>query len=780
MKKKWRLVLACISIITFSFSQPKTIVVKDGKWTFQLYATNIIKATYQPKGYLTNENISDAVILKPKASATIAAHVNGDTIFIGGVKLMATHPTGEYRGFNFILEDKEKIFGGGERALPFNRRGYKFNLYNSPAYGYGEGAENLNYSVPFFTSSNGYGLLFDNPSKGYVDIGKSNTNLFEYETCSGELNVYIIMGKDYKEILSSYHQLTGTQPLPPRWALGNLMSRFGYSSQAQVTDIVGKMKAEKIPMDAVIFDLFWFGDSIKNTLGNLDWVNKTKWPDPVSMIHNFKSQGIKTILITEPFIVKTSLTYLQSKPFLAVDSVGKTYTLTNFYFGNGGLVDLFRKDARDWFWKFYKKQMINGVEAWWGDLGEPETHPSDMYHNLKDLGYKRLFKADEVHNIYGHNWTKMLYQKYAVEYPNKRLFSLNRSGFAGTQRYGIFPWSGDVGRNWSGLRAQLPVMLGMSMSGIPYAHADAGGFAGGEGDNELYVRWLQFASFTPIFRPHGTALYELDQSAFSFPSEPALIKEPYRTMAKAAINRRYKMLPYNYTLSYRQAKYGEPLVRPLYYQFSNDTIATKTEDEMMWGNQLLIAPVLQKGETSRKVYLPAGNWYYDGGNSIISGENYIDLTVTLNDLPVFVKAGSIIPMEAGTDFQNTRDLNNDAYLEWNYYSSELPTEYTLYEDDGESKNAIASGQYELITVKAIPGKNGIQFKVNSNNGNYKGKPGVRKMSVTIHNTLHPYNQLFINGLLIKSADAVKISDDKMEVSLNFNFSGKPLQIELMP
>lgn len=778
MKKKWGLAVVCISIITFAFSQTKTIVVKDGKWTFQLYTSNIIKATYQPKGYLTSENISDAVILKPKTSAPIAVHANGDTMIIGEIKLVAIHPTGEYRGFNFILKDNEKIFGGGERALPFNRRGYKFNLYNAPAYGYGEGAENLNYSVPFFTSSNGYGLLFDNPSKGYVDIGKNNKDVFEYETCSGELNVYIIMGKNYKEILSSYHQLTGTQPLPPRWALGNLMSRFGYSSQTQVTDIVEKMKAEKIPLDAVIFDLFWFGDSIKGTLGNLDWVNKTKWPDPVGMIQNFKSQGIKTILITEPFIVKTSLTYLQSKPFLAVDSVGKTYDLTNFYFGNGGLVDLFRKDARDWFWKFYKKQMINGVEDWWGDLGEPETHLSDMYHNLKDLGYKRLFKADEVHNIYGHNWTKMLYQKYAVEYPNKRLFSLNRSGFAGTQRYGIFPWSGDVGRNWSGLRAQLPVMLGMSMSGIPYAHADAGGFAGGEGDEELYVRWLQFASFTPIFRPHGTALYEIDKQAFSFPSEPALIKEPYRAMAKAAIDRRYKMLPYNYTLSYRQAKYGEPLVRPLYYQFSNDTLAAKTEDEMMWGDQMLVAPVLQKGETSRKVYLPAGEWYYDGGNSTISGSNYIDLSVNLNDLPVFVKAGSIIPMEAGTGFQNTKDLNNNASMEWDYYSSALPTEYTLYEDDGESKNAIASGQYELITLKTIPGKDGFQFQVSSNNGNYKGKPTVRKMTIIIHNPHHAYNQLLINGILNKSADAVKFSDDQMKASFNFNFSGKSLKIEL--
>jgi oligosaccharide 4-alpha-D-glucosyltransferase len=691
------------------YSQTKTVQLSTGKWTFQQYTTHIIKVTYQPKGYSTNENISDAVILKSTVLNPTLVKINGDTITIGNARLVGTHQTNEYRGFRFLLREGERISGGGERALPLDRRGYRLNLYNAPAYAYGEGTENLNYSVPFFTSSNGYGLLFDNPAKGYVDIGKSNTSLLEYGTCSGELNVYILSGNDYKDILSSYCQLTGTQPLPPRWALGNLMSRFGYTSQSQVTEIAAKMNAAKIPFDAVIFDLFWFGDSIKGTIGNLNWVNKTKWPDPAGMIRDFRKNGINTILITEPYIVKSSLTYTQSKPFLAVDSTGKTYDLADFYFGNGGLIDLFRKDARDWFWQYYKKQMNNGVEAWWGDLGEPERHPADLYHNLRDLGYKRLFKADEVHNIYGHNWTKMLYMKYAAEYPNKRLFSLNRSGFAGTQRYSIFPWSGDVGRTWSGFRAQLPVMLGMSMSGIPYAHSDAGGFAGGEGDNELFVRWLQFADFSPILKPHGTAVYEVDKQAFSFPSEAALIEEPYREIARQAILRRYQMLPYNYTLSYRQAKYGEPLVRPLYYEYSKDNIAVTTEDELLWGDEILVAPVIHKGETSRKVYLPAGEWYYEGSNSLLLGGSYLDWSVRLTDIPVFIKAGSIIPLAPIGAISNTKDLKNDTSLVWHYYTSAQPSDYTLYEDDGESKNALSSHQYELITFKVRPTGTGYRF-----------------------------------------------------------------------
>lgn len=587
--------LVCsLFLYAIAFTQPTMVQVTDGQWRFTQYPLGIVKASFRPAQYATNENISDAVTAKAISTTHIPFIRKGDTLCIGHATIVSTHQTNEYRGFRFLLQENEMVFGGGERALPLNRRGYKFNLYNAPAYGYGEGTENLNYSVPFFTTSNGYGLFFDNPSKGYVDIGKSNQNIFEYGACSGELNVYIIPGKDYPEILANYYKLTGTQPLPPRWALGNLMSRFGYTSEAQVKEIASKMQQQHIPFDAIIFDLFWFGDSIQQTLGNLDWINKTKWPDPKQMIANFRKQDIHTILVTEPYVVKRSINYRSSVQYLATDSMGKAFDIPNFYFGNGGLIDLFRNDAKNWFWLFYKKQMDNGVEAWWGDLGEPETHPAALYHNLKDHGFNRLFKADEVHNMFGHNWTKMLFEKYAIDYPNKRLFSLNRSGFAGTQRYSIFPWSGDVSRSWTGLSAQLPVMLGMSMSGIPYAHADAGGFAGGEGDNELYVRWLQFAQYTPVFRPHGTALYEVDKQAFSFPSEPALIAEPYRSIVRNVVYHRYQLLPYNYTLSYRQTKYGEPLVRPLYFQFNRDTALAKIQDEFMWGNSILVARYSKK------------------------------------------------------------------------------------------------------------------------------------------------------------------------------------------
>lgn len=769
--------------------------VSAGEYNIISYTNNIIKVTFYPKEYTKGENISDAVVLAPiNYRNTHPLKLSGDTLmFIRDSLKIFYHQYKDGKGFGFLLKNGEMIFGGGERALPLNRRGYRLSLYNNPWYGYGEGADNLNYSVPFITSSKGYGLFFDNPSKSYLDIGKTNKEVLEYGASSGEINVYVIFG-DYQTILQSYHKLTGTQPLPPRWAFGNLMSRFGYTSEAQVKGILQKMKNENIPVDAVIFDLFWFGDSIKNTLGNLDWINKNKWPNPKKMIADFKKEGIQTILVTEPYFVEASKNYQASKKYLAVDSSGKNpYYLTDFYFGHGGLIDIFRKDAQQWFWQFYKKQMQNGVEAWWGDLGEPERHPSNMYHNLKDIGYNRLFKADEVHNIYGHNWTKMLYNYYAKEYPNKRLFSLNRSGFAGSQRYSIFPWTGDVSRSWSGLRAQLPVLLGMSMSGVPYVHSDAGGFAGGKGDNELYVRWLQFAAFTPIFRPHGTALYEKDTAAFSFPSEAALIDEHYRGYAKASIRTRYQMMPYNYSLAYQQAKYGKPLMAPLYYHFSNDTTASNIQDEYMWGENILVAPILEKGIAEKKYYLPKGSWFNPKTFSLVDGGKWYTDKINIWDFPAFYKEGSFITMLDFKTIDKELQITNSnridrSHLLITYIESENKSSFELYDDDGKSKNSLETGKYELITFTSSGKKTStLKLNINSSNGSYIGKPLSREFKfLVISKTKSRITKILINGKPLKE---VFKTDDLTEntyvnppmgfIGFEIKFNGKPLEIQII-
>ncbi len=774
-----RLLLLCFLFSAFSsFAQ----VTRTPQGYFQVtpFAPNIVRVKFVPNDSARTEQISDAVILKPSvAKANVDLRFEWPSLVLNNGQVRIAYQNSSDRGFRIGLQKDEKIFGGGERALPLNRRGFRLELYNAPAYGYGEGEARLNYSVPFITSSKGYGLFFNNPAKGVLDIGKANPDELVWSTVSGALEVYVIFGS-YTEILRSYHRLTGTQPLPPRWAMGNLMSRFGYTSEEQVQSVLRRMQEEKLPVDAIIFDLFWFGDSIQKTVGNLDWINKRKWPDPKNRLAGFRRQNIQTILVTEPYFVETSTNYLKSKPYLAVDSAGKPFYLTDFYFGKGGLLDIFRNDAKSFFWSFYKKQMDNGVEAWWGDLGEPEHHPAGVYHNLKDLGYKRLFAGDEVHNIYGHFWTKMLYDRYAKEYPNKRLFSLNRSGFAGTQRYSIFPWTGDVGRNWSGLRAQLPVLLGMSMSGVPYVHSDAGGFAGGEGDPELYVRWLQFAAFTPIFRPHGTALYAVDPQAFSYPSEAALIDTPYRNVAAQAIYNRYRLLPYNYTLAYEQAVEGKPLMAPMYYHFADDSTAARVEDQYMWGEQVLVAPVLQKGRRGRMIYLPKGKWYHAECRKTIEGGRWIQDSIY--HLPAYFREGAFVTTSWSAIEFNTEAMKGDV-LDVFHILSERPSTGRLYSDDGKTRNSLSKGAFELITYSSTGRKEGRAVITISGKGSYAGKPAKRELKFVIPNTGGRPAKLLVNGQVRTiGADLEQGQEafwDEDLLAFNVSYTGKPIRIEIV-
>lgn len=737
----------------------------EGSWSFELYGSNIIKTTFHPYGYTTNEQISNAVIKKPSTREKISVNTRKQLIDFGGIvkvlmkeskysfqfgseekNVLAEYfSEHEYRGFRFHLKDGEQIFGGGERALPHNRRGYGFSLYNGAEYCYGEGASALNYSVPFIISSKGYGIFFDNASKGYIDIGRKDPHLLEAGFTSGELTFYIINGKNVDEILKNYTELVGRQPVPARWVFGNLMSRFGYRSEKQLLNTVAKMKEENFPIDAVILDLFWFGDSVRNTLGNLDWVNNNKWPDPKKMIDNLKNQGIKTVLITEPYVLMGTNTYSESRNYHAVDSTDQPYTLTNFYFGFGGLLDLFRKDAQDWFWTKYKKQIQKGIAGWWGDLGEPETHPADMHHNLQDLGFERLFKADEVHNIYGHYWNKMIYEKYSEDYPAVRLFNLNRSGYAGSQRYSVFPWSGDVGRNWSGLRAQLPIMLGMSISGVPYIHADAGGFAMGEKDPELYTRWLQFAAFTPVFRPHGTALEDLDPSVANIESEPVFYPEPYKSIVRKYIQLRYDLLPYNYTLGYQQAKEGKPLTRPMFYYDAADPDLLKAEDQYMWGDNILIAPVLEKGASQRSLYLPKGEWYNYFTKAKVQGAQWITVDVDIENIPFYIKAGSFIPVRA--NMLNTEKYQSDN-LSITYFPDSSDSSYTMYDDDGNTNLSLEKGMYELLHFQATVKEGKYIVQVSSNGGVFDTRPSTRNILLTIPGMVREPLLVKINGYLI--------------------------------
>jgi len=747
------------------------------------YTSRIFGITWCP-GSVEVSDSSHAVILSPvSGEGKMKRYTSGELLEYGDLAVFAhyypfrlsyiyqgdtllTEEEGFYNnpgnnGVRFRIDKDEAIYGAGERAVPMNRRGYRFPLYNRPFYGYEYGATMLNYSIPLTFSSKKYAILFDNPQKGYVDIGKTEPDILEWGTMGGTLRYFVVVGDNWPSITESYTELTGRQSLPPRWALGNLQSRMAYRNQQETDSIVNLMLEKKFPVDAVIIDFYWFGDSIQGHLGKLDWYKKA-WPDPDGMINKFRSKGIKTVLITEPYVIDTVANHriAAEKGVFVTDSLGNPYIDKQFYFGAGSLIDIFKQEARDWFWSKYQKQIEKGIAGWWGDLGEPESHPSDIRHVIG--------KADEVHNIYGHYWDKMLFDKYSLHYPDTRLFHLQRSGFAGSQRFSAYPWTGDVSRSWGGLKAQLPLLLTMSISGLGYIHSDAGGFAQGVKDEELFTRWLQFAVFTPILRPHGSGI----------PSEPVYWSEKTQDIVRNYMNLRYQLLPYNYTLSWENSTKGSPLMAPLFYYYPDDPTVKDIDEQYFWGENLMVTAIVEKGITSKDIYLPEGEWIDFHSGKEYSGPSWINYPLTLENIPVFVKAGSFIPMTAPVA---TTDNYKSEEFAIRYYPDGI-SEYSQYEDDGINNFALKEKQYELIHYKGESDTRITTINI-SKEGTWPGMPKTRRVKLEIMKNREPL-KVMINGKKIRSkgksdsrSNSYFFSDGCL--SIKHSWSGDPIIISIL-
>ncbi len=686
-----------------NFSQETPIY--DSSVAVIMHKTSI-KKTLKSNDVWLQWNTDSLHILIHKNPVFVVFTYNGDTLLS---EKNGYFERSDNNGLQFKMQENERYYGLGERAINI-LRGHRFQLYNQAHYGYEIGAQNLNYSVPMLLSNKKYLLFFDNPEKGYIDLGKSRKNIMEWGAIGGVMKYFFIAGYNFTDLYNQYGKLTGTQPLPPRWALGNLQSRMAYRTQYETDSIVKLMQQRDFPIDAIILDFYWFGDSIKGTMGRLAWY-KPHWPHPKSMISNFKKRGVKTVLITEPYILDTLKNFRigDSLGIFTTDSTGKTYINNEFYFGNGALIDIFKPIARKWFWKQYQKQIKIGVAGWWGDLGEPESHPSDMYHING--------KAYQVHNIYAHIWHKMLFNNYRKYYPNTRLFNLNRAGYAGSQRFSIFPWTGDVSRSWRGLQAQLPLLIHMSLSGLPFIHSDAGGFAQGKKDNELYTRWLQLACFSPILRPHGSDI----------PSEPIFFNDTTQRIVRRFMKERYRLLPYIYTAAWKTHTKGTPIVRPLFFDFPYDSITYTVFDEYLWGNDFLIAPIVKKNQVKRKIYLPSGYWYNWWNNQIYKGGDFITLSVNIETIPVFVKAGSFIPIVPAVNSTDNYSSKNLTIL---FYKNPVKSYNTdiMYEDDGKTYEAYKKGNYQLLHFKTNDNKHFIFVQ---KSGNLNIKPAERKVTLKI-------------------------------------------------
>ena len=632
---------------------------------------------------------------------------------------------------SFTLDENEKLYGGGQRVLGMDRRGHSMPLYNKAHYGYTTSSNQMYFGLSAVMSSKNYSVLFDNTASGELDIGKTNSDELLFKAQGGRASYIMVLGENLKDTVTNTVAVTGKQPLPPRWLLGNFASRFGYKSQNEVMDVIDAFNTQDIPVDAVVLDLYWFGKDIKGHMGNLSWDTAT-FPEPEKMISELRAQDVKTVLITEPFILTTSKQWESAvaNNALAQNDNGAPYTF-DFYFGNTGLVDVFSEAGQDWFWQYYEKLAAQGVAGWWGDLGEPEVHPDDIQH----MWQSKKVSGAEVHNAYGHQWAKTVYNNLTELQPDTRPFVLMRSGFLGSQRYGMVPWTGDVSRSWGGLKPQVELALQMSVFGMAYTHSDLGGFAGGETfDPELYTRWLQFGTFSPVFRPHAQ-----DNIA----PEPIFHADPAKSIARKFIQLRYDMLPYNYSLAFENALYGTPLMRPLAMAYG-ESDWFENADSYLWGDGLLVSPVTSANQTVWPTLLPEGVWFDFFSDMKYQGGQTVNYPLSQNNFPVWVKAGSFMPMTKGLSRTEQFDARK---IEMHYWhdNSVNSSSYTYYEDDGKNPASIKKGLYTKLQLSASVDEKAALTLTLDSEGSYIGMPKQRDITYIVHGLSEKPQSVSLDG-----------------------------------
>ncbi len=639
---------------------------------------------------------------------------------------------------------KGSFYGAGERGHSFNLRGDTLVMYNRQNYGY-TGSDprisQMNITMPLFLSADGYAIVFDDFAAAELIL----SDPIKYITESPRpVTYYYISGvENLADLTEQLTMITGRQPLPPLWALGYITSKYGYRTQAETLGTVDTLKTHGYPLDGIVLDLYWYG--VEQDMGRLEW-EPSQWPDHKAMLDSLRNLNVNLVAISQPYVLRNgraidNYNELAPKGLFVADSTGKAPQEVTIWVGEGGMFDVSNPDTRAWLRDRYRSLTDEGITGWWGDLGEPEVHPETAMH-------ANGLNARLYHNKYGNDWSSIISELFASEYPDRRLMTLMRGGTTGLQRHSVFPWSTDVSRSWGGLEPQIRIMLNSGLSGMGYMSSDLGGFAV-DPDNaympELYVRWLQSGLFSPVFRTHAQQYAE----PYNYPQ--------YEDIIRALVLERYRWLPYNYTLAYENASSGYPLVRPLDFEKPADGKYDNISDQYMWGSELMVAPVMTEGATSRKVVFPDGTTWYDYRDPRVSyagGTTLEAYPAPLDVLPLFVRRGAFIPT-ADYRMESTADYRADRFT-INYYPGEDGTSaYTLYDDNHISPAAIADGEYRLIRFKGAATGKAITISVNSK-GTYKGAPAEIELTFAVNTLTARPASISVDGKKIKfDYDAAK-------------------------
>lgn len=620
------------------------------------------------------------------------------------------------RTVNFSVQADEHYYGTGERGMSLDLRGRAFDSFNEQHGGYtSPPARTMNVNIPFFVSSRKYGIYFDDTYEGHFDIDSSRTNVLTYTACGGELSYFFICDSSMKGVVSSYTWLTGRAPLLPKWSYGYIQSKFGYHDPMAVRDMTQRMRSDGIPCDAFVLDLYWF-----KHMGDLAW-DETRWPDPANMTADFLKTGFKTIVISEPYVMANSLNFDEGirNGYFAKDSIGNYFAITNWWSSgyDAGVIDVTNPAARNWWYAKCYSIFKSGVAGLWTDLGEPERDYPEMRFDMgPDL---------KIHNIYNFLWAQLIFDGYNKSFPNRRMFNLTRAGYAGIQRFNAVNWSGDVSKTFGGLAVQLPFLLNMGMSGITYQNSDIGGFGSGKTTPELYARWMEFGAFCPVMRAHG---YEGDNQ-----TEPWAFGPETERIVKKMIELRYASFPYNYTIAHNAYVTGIPMARALVMEYPNNPGLSCDCASYMWGDDFLVAPVVAANQTVQSFYLPKGKWINYWSDEVYEGGDTISVPAPIDEIPLFVKSGSIIPMQPVPSFLD--DHSPDTIMLAIYPDRNFISRGVLYEDDGLTLDyqhgAYATTAFDQ-TMDSTDGSVNMTINIGTSEGKYNGKPMHRTYICEIH------------------------------------------------
>jgi alpha-glucosidase len=627
-----------------------------------------------------------------------------------------------------------RYLGLGEQPSPMIRNGTVFPFWNTDRYGYEPGVTPIYSTLPFYiglASGVAHGVLYDNPFRGEMDFANRLPGSIGYTAegapDGGELRWYVVPGPGLDSTVARYTRLTGRTPLPPRWALGYQQSRYSYFPDTMVANLAADFRRRDIPADVLYLDIDYMDGYRVFT-----WSPKS-FPHPRQLLDSLGANGFKVVTIVDPG-VKVDPGYpiyrevMARRAYVALPdgtpALGKVWPDTSVF------PDFSRAAVRAW-WGGQQSALLDaGVRGIWNDMNEPASFLGGTLSELAQFdGDGHPGPHLEYHNQYGTLMARSSYEGQRALRPARRPFVITRAAYTGVQRYSSV-WTGDNNSTFTHLRLSLSMVLSLGLTGVPFAGSDIGGFTGAP-SAELYARWLQSAALIPFFRTHA---------ATGTPRrEPWSFGPDHERANRATIRLRYALLPAVYTAFHQHTLTGSPVVRPVFWQSPSDTAALGVQDEYFLGDHLLAAPVADSGADQRSVYLPAGRWYRLGSDSAYEGARRVTVsapraavdggdTTGLRGLPLFVRAGAVVPMQPVLPYDGARRVDT---LTLHVYPGAASSQ--LYEDAGDGYEN-ERGQYRLTTlVTAVRGEGGGSIAL-SRTGSYGG---AGTFAVVLHATSRP-------------------------------------------